>query len=87
MSFQDKKKCSQSCTVFPRKLGQTQHTEFVLGNHTLQAQPTDWLVICWQIDLSRIPVNSRHVWTKHSDLYEIVYPILVLISLCLLNRA
>ena len=35
------KKCSQPCTVFSRKLGQTQHTQFVLRNHALQAQPTD----------------------------------------------
>ena len=37
------------------------------------------------IDLSRIPVNkgtnSRLGWTKYSDLYEIVHPSLVLISL------
>jgi len=43
------------------------------------------------IDLSRIPVNkgtnSRLGWTKYSDLYEIVYPSLVLISLCLLTGA
>ena len=42
-------------------------------------------------DLSRIPVNkgthSRRGWTKYSDLYEIVYPSLVLISLCLLTGA
>ena len=42
-------------------------------------------------DLSRIPVNkgthSRLGWTKYSDLYEIVLPSLVLISLCLLTGA
>ena len=41
------------------------------------------------IDLSRIPVKkgikSRVGWTKHSDLYEIVHPSLVLIFLCLLT--
>ena len=39
----------------------------------------------------RIPVNkgtnSRLRWTKYSDLYEIVQPSLVLISLCLLIGA
>ena len=43
------------------------------------------------IDLSRIPVNKRTNarlrWTKYSDLYEIVHPSLVLISLCLLTGA
>ena len=43
------------------------------------------------IDLSRIPVNkgtnSRLGWTKYSDLYEIVHPSLVFISLCLLTGA
>ena len=45
----------------------------------------------FSIHLSRIPVNkgikSRHGWTKYSDLYEIVHPSLVLISLCLLTGA
>ena len=52
---------------------------------------TDWAQ-CYQgsqpIDLSRIPVNKgtnlRLGWTKYSDLYEIVHPSLVLISLCFL---
>ena len=43
------------------------------------------------IDLSCISVNkgtnSRLGWTKYSDLYEIVHPSLVLISLCLLTGA
>ena len=43
------------------------------------------------IDLSHIPVNkctnSRFGWTNYSDLYEIVHPSLVLISLCLLTGA
>ena len=43
------------------------------------------------MDLSRIPVNkgtnSRLRWTKYSDLYEIVHPSLVLISLCFLTEA
>ena len=43
------------------------------------------------IDLSRSPVNkgttSRRGLTKYSDLYEIVHPSLVLISLCLLTGA
>ena len=43
------------------------------------------------IDLSHIPVNkctnSRLRWTNYSDLYEIVHPSLVLISLCLLTGA
>ena len=42
-------------------------------------------------DLSHIPVNkgtnSRLGWTKYSDLYEIVQPSLVLISLCLFTGA
>ena len=42
-------------------------------------------------DLSHIPVNkgtnSRLGWTKYSDLYEIVQPNLVLISLCLFTGA
>ena len=50
---------------------------------------------CWcghpLIDLSRVPVNkgtnSRLGWTKCSDLYEIVHPSLVFISLCLLTEA
>ena len=46
---------------------------------------------CCFIDLSRIPVNkgtnSRLGWTKYSDLYEIVHPSLVFISLCLLTEA
>ena len=45
----------------------------------------------FSIDLSRIPVNkgtnSRLGWTKYSDLYEIVHPSLVFISLCLLTGA
>ena len=43
------------------------------------------------IDLSYIPVNkrtnSRLGWTTYSDLYEIVHPSLVLISLYLLTGA
>ena len=43
------------------------------------------------IDLSHIPVNkctnSRLGWTNYSDLYEIVHPSLVHISLCLLTGA
>ena len=43
------------------------------------------------VDLSHIPVNkgtnSRLTWTKHSDLFEIVHPSLILISLCLLTGA
>ena len=39
----------------------------------------------------RIPVNegtnSRLEWTKYSDLYEIVHPSLVFMSLCLLPGA
>ena len=46
---------------------------------------SDWT----PIDLSHIPVNkgtnSRLVWTKYIDLYEVVHPSLALISLCLLN--
>ena len=48
-------------------------------------------VIIFLIDLSHIHVNkgtnSRLGWTKYSDLYEIVHPSLVLISLCLLTGA
>ena len=47
--------------------------------------------VFYTIDLSRIPVNkgtnSRFEWAKYSDLYEIVHPSLVLISLCLLTGA
>ena len=43
------------------------------------------------MDLSRFPVNkgtnSRLRWAKYSDLYEIVHPSLVLISLCLFTGA
>ena len=43
------------------------------------------------IELFRIPVNkgtnSKLEWTKYSDLYEIVHPSLVLVSLCLLTGA
>ena len=41
--------------------------------------------VFYTIDLSRIPVNkgtnSRLGWTKYNDLYEIIHPSLVLISL------
>ena len=44
--------------------------------------------VFYTVDLFRIPINkgtnSRLGWTKCSDLYEIVHPSLVLISLCLL---
>ena len=56
-------------------------------------QRVDNITQCVQmlIDLSRIPVNkgtnSRLGWTKYSDLYEIVHPSLVFISLCLLTGA
>ena len=55
---------------------------------TAQTSHLTAVVQLW-VDLSRISVNrgikSRHGWTKHSDLYEIVHPSLNLIFLCLLT--
>ena len=57
--------------------------EFFRGKH----KQTNWVPLNTFTDLSLALINkgtnSRLRWTKYSDLYEIVHPSLVLISLCL----
>ena len=66
-------------------------TRITSGLSFWEEAPTHLLFGREFIDLSRIPVKkgikSRVGWTKHSDLYEIVHPNLVLIFLCLLTGA
>ena len=89
---------SVQCSITITTLRSRFEFSFVAPIHFLQTYFVEKLithqahlscVIMSVIDLSRIPVNkgtnSRLEWTKYSDLYEIVHPSLVLISLCLLT--